>query len=226
MGVPVVLATMAACGSLVTSLKSSLELRRMLQREKEGRECEEVAPRVFRRLRRAYCDGLMSTAEYELWYEKFLMAKVEKDLSGMRRIRAHLRILESGAPVAPNERSKKIEQRSRRSSVSYGAAQPYTDIPQSRASLKYTPHPRANIGAPPDQFIPLDQQPTYSRACSSDASARRRDRSTARQQSRGRTGVRYDGDDSGDDYDSSDGRGRTEYYSEKRHHRGRSLPRY
>ncbi|KAL2170792.1 hypothetical protein VTG60DRAFT_4447 [Thermothelomyces hinnuleus] len=150
----------------------------------------------------------------------------EAIVSGMRRIRAHLRILESGAPVAPNERSKKIEQRARRSSVSYGAAQPYTDIPQNRAGLKYTPHPRANVGAPPDQFIPLDQQPTYSRASSLDASARKRDRSTARQQSRGRTEVRYDGDDSGDGYDSSDGRGRTEYYSEKRHHRGRSLPRY
>lgn len=249
MGVPVVLATMAACGSLVTSLKSSLELRRMIQREKEAKECDEVAPRVFRRLRRAYYEGLMSTAEYELWYEKFLVAKVEKDcesrpsnsnpkfkekdsnlgaviVPGMRRIRAHLRILESGAPMAPNERSRKVEQRDRRASVSYAVAQPYIDIPQSRASLKYTPHSWVNVGAPLDQFIPLDHQPTYSRSSSSDASSRSRDRSTARQQSRGRSEMRYDDGDSDESYESSDGRGRAEYYSEKRRQRGRSLPRY
>ncbi|KAL2154579.1 hypothetical protein VTH82DRAFT_3255 [Thermothelomyces myriococcoides] len=226
MGVPVVLATMAACGSLVTSLKSSLELRRMIQREKEAKECDEVAPRVFRRLRRAYYEGLMSTAEYELWYEKFLVAKVEKDLPGMRRIRAHLRILESGAPMAPNERSRKVEQRDRRASVSYAVAQPYIDIPQSRASLKYTPHSWVNVGAPLDQFIPLDHQPTYSRSSSSDALSRSRDRSTARQQSRGRSEMRYDDGDSDESYESSDGRGRAEYYSEKKRQRGRSLPRY
>jgi hypothetical protein len=79
MGVPVVLATMAACGSIVTSIKSSWELRRMIKRKQEGRECDEEAPYIFRRLRRAYYDGLMSTAEYEQWYEKFLVAKVEKD---------------------------------------------------------------------------------------------------------------------------------------------------
>jgi hypothetical protein len=79
MGVPVVLATMAACGSIVTSIKSSWELRRMIKRKQEGRECDDEAPYIFRRLRRAYYDGLMSTAEYEQWYEKFLVAKVEKD---------------------------------------------------------------------------------------------------------------------------------------------------
>lgn len=79
MGVPVVLATVAACGSIVTSIKSSWELSRMVKKKKEAKECDDEAPYVFRRLRRAYYDGLMSTAEYELWYEKFLVAKVEKD---------------------------------------------------------------------------------------------------------------------------------------------------
>lgn len=55
----------------------------MVKRKQEARECDEEAPYVFRRLRRAYYDGLMSTAEYEVWYEKFLVAKVEKDCKSL-----------------------------------------------------------------------------------------------------------------------------------------------
>lgn len=51
----------------------------MVKRKQEAKECEEEAPYIFRRLRRAYIEGLMSTLEYEQWYEKFLVAKVEKD---------------------------------------------------------------------------------------------------------------------------------------------------
>lgn len=51
----------------------------MVKRKAEAKESDEEAPYVFRRLRRAYYDGLMSTQEYEQWYEKFLVAKVEKD---------------------------------------------------------------------------------------------------------------------------------------------------
>lgn len=79
MGIPALLATFAACGSIVTSIKSGWELRRMVRRKVEAKECEEEAPYVFRRLRLAYSDGLMSVQEYELWYERFLVAKVEKD---------------------------------------------------------------------------------------------------------------------------------------------------
>lgn len=79
MGVPTLLATFAACGSIVTSIKSGWELRRMLRRKIEAKECEGEAPYVFRRLRQAYLDGFMSVQEYELWYERFLVAKVEKD---------------------------------------------------------------------------------------------------------------------------------------------------
>ncbi|KAK4044343.1 ribosome assembly protein 4 [Parachaetomium inaequale] len=217
MGVPVVLATMAACGSLVTSIKSSWELRRMVKRKQEGKECDEEAPYIFRRLRRAYYDGLMSVTEYEQWYERFLVAKVEKDMAAMRRIRAHLRILENGAPITPHQRSRGVEQAKRRHSVSYGAGQQYVEPPQSRASLAYHPDRRANVGARPDQFMRLDQHATYSRAGSSDASSRGRSRSTSvRHDSRGRAERRYDS------YDSSDS---SDYYSEKRHYRGRSSNR-
>ncbi|KAH6619386.1 hypothetical protein B0J18DRAFT_243014 [Chaetomium sp. MPI-SDFR-AT-0129] len=222
MGVPVVLATLAACGSLVTSVKSSWELRRMIKRKQESRECDEEAPYVFRRLRRAYYDNLMSVTEYEIWYEKFLVAKVEKDLSGLRRIRAHLRILESGAPVTAHHRSRGIEQAKseskRRHSTSRGSDQSYVDSPPSRASLDYRPDRRATVGARPEQFIRYDPGPTYSsRASSSDASSRGRSQNrSGRQESRGRSEKRYDS------YDSDDS---SDYYSEKRRYRGRSSNR-
>jgi ribosome assembly protein 4 len=135
----------------------------------------------------------------------------------MRRIRAHLRILENGAPITPHQRSRGIEQTKRRHSVSYGAGQHYVEVPQSRASLAYHPDRRANVGARPDQFMRLDQHATYSRAGSSDASSRGRSRSTVRHDSRGRSERRYDSYD--DSSDSSD------YYSEKRRYRGRSSNR-
>lgn len=143
-------------------------------------------------------------------------------MSAMRRIRAHLRILENGAPVAPNQRSRAIEQAKRRHSVSHAASTPHVDLPQSRASLEYHPdRRRANVGARPDQFLRLDRQATYSRASSSGASSSARSRSTSvRQDARGRTERRYDSYDSyGSSDDSSD------YYAEKRQHRGRSLHR-
>ncbi len=88
MGVPVLLATLAAGGSLVTSIKSSWELRRMIKKKQEAKECDEDAPYIFRRLRRAYYDGLMGATEYEQWYEKFLVAKVEKDCEFPPKLRA------------------------------------------------------------------------------------------------------------------------------------------
>ncbi len=137
-------------------------------------------------------------------------------MAAMRRIRAHIRILEQGAPVAPNQRSRTIEQSKRRHSVSQGAGRPYVDAPQSRASLEYHPDRRGHVGARPDQFVRFDRQVTYSQAASSDASSRGQSRNTsARHESRGRSQRRYESYDS----DSSD------HYSEKRQHRGRSLYR-
>ncbi|KAJ4297374.1 hypothetical protein N0V88_004293 [Collariella sp. IMI 366227] len=73
------LATVAACGSIVTSINSNWEPRRMINRKQESKECDEETPYIFRRLQTAYYDGHMSPAEYEQWYEKFLIAKVDKD---------------------------------------------------------------------------------------------------------------------------------------------------
>ncbi|KAM7184709.1 hypothetical protein V8F20_012110 [Naviculisporaceae sp. PSN 640] len=98
MPVPVVLATCAAVGSLVTSVKSGWELRRMIKRKQEQFIAEDEAPYIFRRLRRAHREGILNDREYEEWYEKFLVARAEKDLGALHRVRAHLRIMEAGAP--------------------------------------------------------------------------------------------------------------------------------
>lgn len=140
-------------------------------------------------------------------------------MSGMRRIRAHLRILENGAPVTAHQRSKGIEQSRRRQSFSHAPVPPpYAEQPQNRASLEYHPDRRANVGARPDQFVRFDRQETYGRAHSSDASSRSRSRSTSVRfdTPRGRSERRQDS------YDSSDS---NDFYSEKRRIRGRSMNR-
>ncbi|CAP60257.1 uncharacterized protein PODANS_1_5660 [Podospora anserina S mat+] len=219
MGVPVVLATVAACGSIVTSIKSSWELRRMVKRKKEQHEADDEAPYVFRKLRQAYYDGLMTVPEYEQWYEKFLVAKVEKDLAGLRRIRAHLRIIENGAPITGNRRSRSVEPSRRRQSVTFAPTPQhpaYVDYRQpNRGNIEYYADPRARVGAHPDEFVRLERQSTYSRASSSDAQSRVSRSSSARHESRGRSRRRYDSSDS----DSDD------YYYEKRSYRGRSSNR-
>ena len=79
MPVPVVLASCAAVGSLITSVKSGWELRRMIKRKQEQFVAEDEAPFIFRRLRRAHREGILNDREYEDWYEKFLIARAEKD---------------------------------------------------------------------------------------------------------------------------------------------------
>jgi hypothetical protein len=138
-------------------------------------------------------------------------------VSGMRRIRAHLRILENGAPVTTDQRSREYEQSRRRHSVSYGGTPPNVGWRQGGGNLEYHGDRQPRIGAHPDQFIRLEQQPTYSNSRSSSSNASRSRSSAAdRYKPRGRSEKRYDS------YDSSD---TSDYYSEKRHHRGRSLNR-
>lgn len=79
MPVPAMLATAAACGSLVTTMKSGWELSRMIRQKLDAKQAEEDSVRVYRRLRRALHSGRMSEKEYDHWYEKFLVAESEKN---------------------------------------------------------------------------------------------------------------------------------------------------
>lgn len=79
MGIPVILATAAACGSLVTTMKSGWELSRMIRQKRDQKQAEEDAVRVYRSLRRALHSGRMTDKEYDHWFEKFLVAESEKN---------------------------------------------------------------------------------------------------------------------------------------------------
>lgn len=136
-------------------------------------------------------------------------------MTALRRIRAHLRILENGAPVTANERSRTYERSKRRHSVSYADSPSYIDRPHRGGNIEYSADRRGRIGAHPDQFIRLE---TYSPSSSNASSKSRVSRSSSvRHESRGRSERRYDNYDS-----SSDG---SDYYSEKKRYRGRSSQR-
>jgi hypothetical protein len=51
----------------------------MVWQKLDSKEAEESAGRVYRQLRKAYSAGLLSEAEYDRWYEKYLVARTEKD---------------------------------------------------------------------------------------------------------------------------------------------------
>jgi len=113
MGIPVILATAAACGSIVTTMKSGWELSRMIRQKRDRKRAEEDAVRVYRSLRRALHSGRVSNKEFDHWFEKFLVAESENNceanptrsvsfvvcvlirvpVAGLREIRAHLRIV-------------------------------------------------------------------------------------------------------------------------------------
>jgi hypothetical protein len=77
--VPVYLATAAACGSLITSVKSGWELSRMVRKKAEEQHFDDDAGSVYRKLRRAYENGYMKPDDYDRWHENWLVAKSEKD---------------------------------------------------------------------------------------------------------------------------------------------------
>lgn len=135
----------------------------------------------------------------------------------MRRIRAHIRILENGAPVAVGQRSRDAEKSGRRRhSVSFARNPTYVEWDDRDSWLEYYPDRRGRVGAHPSQFVPIERYATHSRSSSTDGGSRSRS-SSARPESRGRPASRYDS------YDSDDGS--SDYYVEKRYRRGRSLTR-
>ena len=79
MGIPVIIATAAACGSLVTTIKSSWELSRMVRQKRDARQAEEVAERVYRVLRRELRSGRMSSKDYDHWFDMCSNAESEKN---------------------------------------------------------------------------------------------------------------------------------------------------
>lgn len=128
----------------------------------------------------------------------------------MRRIRAHLRELENGAPVTPNQRSRGFERTGRRHSISFESSPHNVGWRDLRGTLDYRQRRSSQVGARPEEFIRMDQQTTYSRSSSSARSSRSCSdrRSQVGQGSWKRTDSEWPGYDSSNE--SSD------YYDEKR----------
>ena len=70
---------LAAWGSLITALKSTWELSRMIKKNLAKNDVERRAQGVFRDLRRAYYNGLISDEELDDCYDMILDAIAEND---------------------------------------------------------------------------------------------------------------------------------------------------
>ncbi|CAN8099738.1 unnamed protein product [Discula destructiva] len=92
MPVPAI-ATVAACGSLITAVKSSWELSRMLKRKEQEKRVESQGRVILKDLRDAYLDGYMNRKSFDKWYDRYLGAIAEKDLMELRKIREHVNLI-------------------------------------------------------------------------------------------------------------------------------------
>lgn len=72
-------ATVAACGSILTAVKSGWELSRMIKKKDLEKRLDKEARTVVRDLQGAYLDGLMSERSFEKWYDRIVGALAEKD---------------------------------------------------------------------------------------------------------------------------------------------------
>lgn len=72
-------ATIAACGSILTACKSAWELSRMIKKKEQEKRLDSSARSVIYDLRRMYLDGLMDQKTFEKWYDRLLGALAEKD---------------------------------------------------------------------------------------------------------------------------------------------------
>lgn len=72
-------ATIAACGSIITAVKSSWELSRMIKKKDQEKRLDSQARAIVQDLKQLYLDGLMDERTFEKWYDRLLGAIAEKD---------------------------------------------------------------------------------------------------------------------------------------------------
>ncbi|KAJ4421553.1 hypothetical protein N0V82_003691 [Gnomoniopsis sp. IMI 355080] len=87
------IATIAACGSVITSIKSSWELSRMLKRKEAEKRIDSQGRALLKDLRDAYLDGYMTRRSFDKWYDRYLGALAEKDMLELRKIREHVNLI-------------------------------------------------------------------------------------------------------------------------------------
>ncbi|KAK0701437.1 hypothetical protein B0T21DRAFT_353700 [Apiosordaria backusii] len=84
------LASAAAIAGLVTAVKSSWELSRMIKKKYDQRVLKNQANDVIMRLRRALRDGRISHQNYNFWKKKVMIAVWEQDRSALLDIKSYL----------------------------------------------------------------------------------------------------------------------------------------
>lgn len=72
-------ATLAACGGLITAVKSGWELTRMIKKKDMDMKVKKQADRVLRKLHNCYLDGFMSERSFEKWYDRVEAAITQKN---------------------------------------------------------------------------------------------------------------------------------------------------
>ncbi|KAG8156895.1 hypothetical protein KVR01_013308 [Diaporthe batatas] len=88
-------ATVAACGSILTAVKSGWELSRMIKKKDLEKRLDKEAKVVVRDLQNAYLDGLMSERSFEKWYDRVVGALAEKDGMELRKVKQHIDLVRS-----------------------------------------------------------------------------------------------------------------------------------
>ncbi|KAK2611738.1 hypothetical protein N8I77_005062 [Diaporthe amygdali] len=107
-------ATVAACGSILTAVKSGWELSRMIKKKDLEKRLDKEAKTVVRDLQNSYLDGLMSERSFEKWYDRIVGALAEKDGMELRKVRQHIDLVRSS-----KDRITRSNTRANRSSSYY-----------------------------------------------------------------------------------------------------------
>ncbi|KAF3762791.1 hypothetical protein M406DRAFT_333163 [Cryphonectria parasitica EP155] len=85
--------TIAACGSIMTAVKSGWELSRMIKKKDAEKRLDQYARALLKDLRSVHLDGLMNRRTFDQWYDRFLGALAEKDMMELRKIREHVNLV-------------------------------------------------------------------------------------------------------------------------------------
>ncbi|KAI1841734.1 hypothetical protein JX265_013715 [Neoarthrinium moseri] len=95
MAIPV--ATYLAAGSLITAVKSSWELSRMVRKKLRVKKTEKLAADAFVNLRRAFLRGLISSGQYRQFYDLISVAEASQNVGHLMIIQDEVTsMLQSG----------------------------------------------------------------------------------------------------------------------------------
>ncbi|KAF2456293.1 hypothetical protein BDY21DRAFT_47590 [Lineolata rhizophorae] len=128
------IAAIAACGSLVTAVKSAWELRRMVKNKRQKRRDEDEALDILDELEDAYEDGLLTEVDYSRYYSRYLESVAEGDLTGLRKLRMHIDIVAVRQKMVPRSRSLEVARTQAQSATSRRGAPPSIPSPSQCSS--------------------------------------------------------------------------------------------